>query len=150
MLRSIAWKQLFRSLWKDFRTRFQSILENLRRHKDLIESQANLVQYQSSRIARQQAETEVQKIEEALVKQQLVSVRDWLCSAKVKNDQEHYVSVRVHCLGFGRWLLSHPRMRVWMDPDSSSIPLLWLHGIPGAGAFIQTSTWQTRLRECYD
>ena len=138
MLRFLAWKQLFRSLWKDFRTRFQSILDNLRRHKDLIESQASLAQYQSSRLARQQAETEIQKIEEAVVKQQLVSVRDWLCSAKFKNDQEYYVSVRAHHIDFGSWLHCNPRMRVWMDPSSSSVPLLWLHGIPGAGASYQT------------
>lgn len=134
-----AWRQLFRASWNDFRTRFQGILENLRRHRDLLENQASLVNFEAIQAARIAAENSTRAIEEALVKQQLISVRDWLCSAKVFNDQERYTEIRSHSANYGQWLLKCRQMISWMDPASSAIPLFWLHGIPGAGESIRFS-----------
>lgn len=113
--------------------RFQSILENLRRHKNLVESQANLVHFEAAQVARSAAENNMRCLEAAVIKQQLLSVRDWLCSAKVLDDQDRYASVRSQQASFGKWLLNHRRMIAWLDSTSTSVPLLWLHGIPGAG-----------------
>ena len=113
--------------------RFQTILENLRRHKNLVETQANLAHFEAAQVARAAAENNMRCLEQTMIKQQLLSVRDWLCSAKVFNDQDRYASVRSQQANFGNWLLSHRRMVAWLDSASNSVPLLWLHGIPGAG-----------------
>lgn len=129
-----AWRQLFRASWKDFKTRFHGILENLRRHRSLLENQASLIHFETSQAARTVAENSTRTIEEFLIKQQLTSVRDWLCSTKVSNDQERHSEVRSNSVNYGQWLLKRRQMASWMDPASNAIPLLWLHGIPGAGA----------------
>lgn len=131
-----AWRQLFRASWKDFKTRFQGILENLRRHRDLLENQASLAHFEASQAARMAAESSTRAFEEALVKQQLTSVRDWLYSANIFNDQDRYSEIRSHLVSYGQWLLKRRQMSTWMDPASSAIPLFWLHGIPGAGTSI--------------
>lgn len=134
-----AWRQLFRASWKDFKTRFQGILENLRRHRDLLESQAGLVHYEASQAARLAAENSIRAIEEALFMQQRTSVQDWLCSANVSNDQERFTDVRSYSVNYGHWLLKRRQVSSWMDPASNAIPLFWLHGIPGAGKTILAS-----------
>ncbi len=133
MTLQLAWRQLFRASWNDFHCRFESILENLRCHKDLVASQATLTHFQASQQARAAAESNIKAMEESIIKQQLISVRDWLCSAKVLNDQVHYAGIRSRDPNYGRWLLGHRAMAAWLDPTSSSITSLWLHGIPGAG-----------------
>ena len=39
----LAWKIVFESLWKTFDSRFEFILENLRKHRDLIDLEANAI-----------------------------------------------------------------------------------------------------------
>lgn len=41
-----TWRQAFHSVWKDFNSRFGHILRDLRRRKELIESQATALQFQ--------------------------------------------------------------------------------------------------------
>ena len=77
-----ASKQPFHSAWKDFRTHFQGILESLRQHKDLMENQATLIEYQASSDTRYKVREDIRKTEHAMVEEQLISVRDWLCSTK--------------------------------------------------------------------
>lgn len=36
----IAWKLVFDSLWKSFQPRFHGILENMRKHRDLVDREA--------------------------------------------------------------------------------------------------------------
>lgn len=95
-----------------------------------------MVHFEASQAARMAAGTSTRAFEKALVTQQLTSVRDWLCSAKVFNDQDRYSEIRSHSVSYGQWLLNHRQMSTWMDPASSAIPLFWLHGIPGAGTSI--------------
>lgn len=93
-----------------------------------------MAHFEASQAARMMAENSTRTIEEMLIKQQLTSVRDWLCSTKVSNDQERHSEVRSSSVNYGKWLLKRQEMTSWMNPASRQIPLLWLHGIPGAGA----------------
>ena len=43
LIESLAWKMIFDTLWKSFTLRFQAILETIRRHRDLIDQEANTV-----------------------------------------------------------------------------------------------------------
>ncbi len=42
------WRQLFRSTWKNFDTRFKGLLEALRLHRQLIVEQAELLHFEES------------------------------------------------------------------------------------------------------
>ena len=130
------WKQLFQATWKTFRTRFHGILENLRRHKSLVESQASLLHFDEFQRARTAAEAEVRRIRAEEEKQRQVAVRTWLSAASTEVDQENYASIRAEYPDTGRWLLNQTYVQAWCDPDSTSTPLLWMKGIPGAGSFI--------------
>jgi hypothetical protein len=121
------------STWKNFRTRFQAILDSLQRHKSLIESQASLLEFQQSQAARALLEEQFSKMQEDERKRQLVAVTAWLSAANSSLDQKNAASERSEYPETGRWLLDNHKMKLWLDSDSSSIPLLWINGIPGAG-----------------
>jgi len=62
-----------------------------------------------------------------------IVLRSWLSAASSDVDQENAAKVREDYPNTGRWLLKQDLVRSWCDPRSSSIPLLWLNGKPGAG-----------------
>jgi len=132
-----VWKQLFQATWKTFRAEFSGLLANLQRHGRLIESQANLLEFeqlfQEMEKARTTAEAEYQRraIEEERYRR--IAVRHWLSAANVDDDQERGVIARKDCPGSGRWLLGHNCMQAWFNVEFCATPLLWLNGIPGAG-----------------
>jgi hypothetical protein len=128
-----VWKQLFHATWKTFRTKFSGILANLRRHKLLVESQANIIQFEEIQRARTAAEAHVRALQEAELKNMQVVLRSWLSAASSDMDQENAAKVRGDYPNTGRWLLTKDLVRSWCEPNSSSIPLLWLNGKPGAG-----------------
>jgi hypothetical protein len=130
-----VWRQLFQATWKTFRTRFSGILDNLRRHKILIESQASLTQFEQFERARVIAEEEFRVMRDNEGKRRKIAVRDWLGAATSEVDQENCANVRVQYPGTGRWLLQIRHVQAWLDSNSSSTPLLWLTGIPGAGEY---------------
>jgi tetratricopeptide (TPR) repeat protein len=131
--KSRMWKQLFHAVWKSFNTDFSDILRNLREHRSLIESQANIIQF-SETIRIQEVAKETLKLQqkEELFRQRDV-VHQWLSPAKYEADQEQYSKVRRSYPGTGRWLLRANRFNSWFDRDLCSNQLLWLTGIPGAG-----------------
>ena len=45
----VAWTMVFDSLWKTFNPRFQGILESLRRHRNLIDQEANTINVSEAR-----------------------------------------------------------------------------------------------------
>jgi hypothetical protein len=69
-----AWRQVFRSVWNDFNSRFGHILTDLRRHKELIESQATALQFQQYQEDRQLSFEKLDLLEKASVPCQ----RSWL------------------------------------------------------------------------
>jgi hypothetical protein len=128
-----VWKQLFRSVWKDFKTRFQHILDDLCRHKALIETQANLVQIQESRAERAHFRNQFKMIEDDRRKKRHLDVVNWLSATNSILDQEAAVAIRQEYPASGQWLLEDRKIKAWMDPNNSLVPILWMKGIPGAG-----------------
>jgi hypothetical protein len=128
-----VWKQLFHATWKSFRTQFSGILENLRRHRRLVEGQANLAQFEEFQRARVTAEAEFRNLQDAEQRHRRITVRDWLSAANTDIDQEKGANVRSDYPNTGRWLLANHHMQAWLNPEFCSTPLLWLNGIPGAG-----------------
>ncbi|KAF2680111.1 hypothetical protein K458DRAFT_393383 [Lentithecium fluviatile CBS 122367] len=101
------WKQFFHAVWRSFDTEFGSILRNLRIHRELVESQANITEFA-----------------ELMRNQELTK------SILEKQEQEE-TSGRL-----GKWLLAVKQFQTWFRQDSYSNQLLWLTGIPGAASLV--------------
>lgn len=129
----LAWRQLFRSAWKDFKTRFQHILDDLYRHKLLVERQASLIEYQVSQAERANVRNSLTVLEEAERKNRHLAVVNWLSATDAILDQEASTAMRSEDPTAGRWVFEEPKMKAWVDPAKSAVPLLWMNGIPGAG-----------------
>lgn len=131
------WKQLFQATWKSFRTQFSGLIANLRRHTLLVESQANLVEFeelfQALERARATAEAEYQRRTEDEERHRQIIVRNWLSAASTDADQEKGLNARKDCPNSGRWLLENQYMQAWFNVEFCTTPMLWLNGIPGAG-----------------
>ena len=146
------WKQLFQATWKNFRAEFSGLLANLQRHGRLVESQANLLEFEQlfreMEKARTAAEADYQcrTIEEE--RHRRITVRNWLSAASVDTDQEKGVNARKDCPGSGRWLLEHNCMQAWFNMEFCATPLLWLSGIPGAGLVFFYQSWQVTWSNC--
>ena len=134
---NLVWRQIFRSIWKDFKTRFQHILENLRRHGSLVESQANLIQIQESQAESARLQASLLNLEESERREKTLNVFNWLSSADIDLDQEANAVVRREYPESGFWIFENEKIKAWTDPNNSLIPLVWLNGIPGAGMYIQ-------------
>ena len=124
---------MFRACWKTFRSRFRPVLENLRRHKSLVETQASLCQFEEIQRMRVTAEVEFQALREAEDLRRRSAVQDWLSAANTELDQEIKASVRADYPGVCRWILDYKNVQAWRDSAPRSSPLLWVNGIPGAG-----------------
>ena len=128
-----AWKQLFRSSWKTFKTNFQCILSNLSRHKTLIESQASLAEYEQAKLARLAAQNSFEQIAKGEKSRRLTAVIEKVHPPNCLNDHEQAVEVRQEYPETGKWILRSDQLKQWMDPLSTDVPVLWVNGIPGAG-----------------
>lgn len=130
---SLAWKQLFRSAWKDFKTRFQHILDDLANHQALIERQASIIQIEEARTERAHVRNQFMIIEENAQKKRRLDVINWLSAVDSILDQEDSATVRHEYPSTGKWILHNVKIKSWMDPKNSMIPIMWINGIPGAG-----------------
>jgi hypothetical protein len=139
---------VFRSIWKDFGTRFKGLLDSLRQHRQLIVEQAELLHFEESQSDSQAVLAHIQQYEQdraakldRLKKQEgdekdrkYLAVLDWFSAAQTTaSDHDNFRGTRNSYKASGKWILNHEKIQNWreMDPPVSSI--LWLNGIPGAG-----------------
>ncbi|KAF1956409.1 hypothetical protein CC80DRAFT_446319 [Byssothecium circinans] len=137
--KSPMWKQLFHAVWRNFSTEFDGILLNMREHRLLIETQANIVQFSEIIRSQETANRTLESQQQTELRRQRDRVNQWLSAAKYEADQEQYSMARHAYPGTGQWLLKTNRFHSWFDPDFCSNELLWLTGIPGAGKTILAS-----------
>ncbi|KAH0841037.1 hypothetical protein FOPE_06274 [Fonsecaea pedrosoi] len=148
-----GWKHLFRSAWGDFNTKFEGILRNLNRHGQLIESQFNLLQArqheahqtevlraildveQEVRLARELIEKE----EKIRKQEQLSAIRVWIGGNTTCDSHESAKSAREEYAQTGLWITQKEKVSSWLADDLPRSPILWMHGIPGAGKTILAS-----------
>jgi hypothetical protein len=142
-----AWRQVFRSLWKDFETRFNDILRSLSGSRQLIIEQASLVhyqQYQQDRETlrgyitryehdREEKKLQVKKQERAEMDKKYRDVLAWFSATQsTVPDHHRFGDTRNQYPGTGQWILKDEKIRKRMEdmPDSS---IMWMNGKPGAG-----------------
>jgi hypothetical protein len=118
-------------------------LANIQRHGRLVESQANLVEFEQlfhqMEMGRAAAEADFQRRKEEDGRNRRITVRNWLSAASTDVDQDRGVSSRSLNPDSGRWLLRNNQVQGWFSPELCSESLLWIHGIPGAGKLVTQS-----------
>jgi len=108
-------------------------LNDLLRHRELIESAANLEQIQESREARLKSEASFAALEKEQRRVQTLAVVNWLSAADASLDQQAYAETRLIIPTSGHWILQQEKIKAWLDPTDNLVPIFWLSGIPGAG-----------------
>jgi hypothetical protein len=130
----LEWKTVFKSMWKSFDTEFRGILQSLERHKDLVEQQTHIAHYQEHQATTvifhenwaQQIKVEKEK--------RLVAVQNWLVvGPQAKDDHAEHQRIRDEYPTTAAWIFKHDYVKDWVEADLPESPLLWMHGIPGAG-----------------
>ncbi|CZR51266.1 uncharacterized protein PAC_01141 [Phialocephala subalpina] len=126
-----SWRRHFSATWKDFNTHFGRLLDNLRRHKRDIESQASLVEIERNQSLREDQEKQFLAAE-----------------SKERERQEKVISENWSKEpDFGRWLLNHEKVKAWFDSGNADAGVLWLKGIPGAGKSVLASRLIAEARD---
>jgi adenylate kinase family enzyme len=131
------WKQLFKA--HVFHNNFTDIIDGLRQHKELVERQASLVEFEDARQARIASQKHHQDMQDQERLRRRWFMRDWLDAPNTAERQEKGHATREARPDSGRWLLSRDRIKAWLDPSMSVSPCLWVHGIPGAGKTVLAS-----------
>ncbi|CAG9975887.1 unnamed protein product [Clonostachys byssicola] len=137
--RQKLWKQLFRSNWKGFSSEISLLKENLRRHKQLIEGRASLIEFETLQNLRVSAEAHFRELKETENRRRKTAVQQWLCPSNIQAIQERHVKARSSNSQSCRWILGDSRFQRWFHPLYCSTPLLWINGKPGAGKSVLTS-----------
>ncbi|ORY16158.1 C2H2 domain-containing protein [Clohesyomyces aquaticus] len=135
-----VWKRFFRSVWKDFGTKFNGILKSLSRHKQLIETRAQLIHF---RQYQEDIESMKMKLDDMVTEERnkkTKSVKEWIgAGSQTKLDHEKFCAVRSEYPTTGRWILKNEYINNWIEADVPATPLVWMNGIPGAGKTILAS-----------
>jgi transposase len=130
-------------LWKDFQSRFDNIIESLKKQRDFVDMEAaslDIVEAKDSR-ARLQYEIERRKKEsnEALERNEkneriarLQHSVEWLSVDDTVQETEYERMSRRRHDGTCEWIYRVVQMNNWLKNDTKH-PLLWLSGKPGAG-----------------
>lgn len=133
---------VFESLWKTFNLRFQAILDSLRKHRDLIDHEANTRNIVEAREWRAQQlqqirqwqttrAEEIGRVERDRSFAQIREVTSWFNATGAQED----VLEKLWRPSNGRgseWILQDPLLIRWLR-QSRDNSVIWLNGKPGAG-----------------
>ena len=135
---------VFDSLWKTFDSRFQAILQSLRKHRDLIDHEAATINIVEAKLWRGQQLEQIRQWRTERAKNLDRAERERL-SAQTREvvvwfgaGQEHEDTL-TRLLGAcnsadGHWALREPMIRSWLE-QSRDNQFVWLHGKAGAGEY---------------
>jgi hypothetical protein len=130
--RQPAWKVIFDSLWKSFGNRFDAILTDLARHRDLVDREAVSIDIVEAQATRKQAQEELDRQEKRRRATELREVTAWL-ALKDQDQEDDLDRIATKCQpGTCDWILNHSKARPWVNGEARK-SVLWLTGIPGSG-----------------
>ncbi|KAG8533005.1 uncharacterized protein KY384_001787 [Bacidia gigantensis] len=143
-----AWKSLWHATGRGLTGRIQSLAKTLTRHKAIVETQASLEEYQQCQEFRREMRSNLEKTQELEDTRQRTRVEQWLGPIDIGVRHENAAKERFQ--DTGRWLLQNHRFQSWKSHDQCIDPLLWLHGMPGAGKTVLASLIVDELRKSAD
>ncbi|RWA04744.1 hypothetical protein EKO27_g10361 [Xylaria grammica] len=144
---ALAWKLFFLTSWGRFEGRFDNILEDLKRHGDQLDREANAYNIAEAKNMRenlqqwrQESLVKAKQYEEEQNTHQLQAVYSWLRFND--NDQhlifDHSLSEASRHPGTCTWILTQPTIACWLRNQSGN-PFIWLKGNPGCGKSVIAS-----------
>ncbi|KAI5461405.1 hypothetical protein BGZ63DRAFT_508560, partial [Mariannaea sp. PMI_226] len=160
-----AWKTVFHSAWKTFKTRFGPILSNLKRHREILSDEklsiaisevrdvGELLGEQLESRKKQMMKLQLDEKEQDTLKFQeqrsrrLQFVLNKFGIVDCQGDLEHARYEHRHHGSSGDWLFDDPQFKEWADLTMTRNSTLCLHGIPGAGKTILTSRVVKHLKQ---
>lgn len=98
----------------------------------MIESEKGTVAVFEAQRVRELAEIHVKEILELEKRKQLALLIEKLGAPNYQWDQ-HLASEQRRRSQSGAWVLQDTRFREWSEMDTNNNPLLYIHGVPGAG-----------------
>lgn len=131
-------KQVFKPMWKDFRMRFKPMLDDLKRLKDLVESQATQLHISRYEQDRLELYAWLKASERESRDAKFTRVLKWISAASADQDYEEHQRVLDELKertkkSSGQWILSNEEMESWLSPGFPKSSILWVTGIAGAG-----------------
>ncbi|PIA89572.1 Vegetative incompatibility protein HET-E-1 [Cercospora beticola] len=134
-----AWQRFFNTAWKRFDIHFSSILDDLKKHRNLVDAEANAHSIASIRqIAatchdlREKAAEEAAAREKQRTDMLLPSVLAWLDVGSALDEDKIQRSSETCHPGSCLWFLNHNAVKRCLAQGSKNNKL-WIHGKPGSG-----------------
>ncbi|KAI1273077.1 hypothetical protein F5Y07DRAFT_391555 [Xylaria sp. FL0933] len=152
-VRRSAWRQFFLTSWGRFQGRFDHILDDLKRHEDQLDKEANaynIVEARSLRESlqewRQESLVKAKQEEEEQHAHQLQAICSWL---RVNNTEQTVIFDQISSEplkhpGTCSWILTQRHIACWLSNQSDN-PFVWLQGNPGCGKSVIASQIVTFL-----
>ena len=145
----LAWKIIFESLWRTFNSRFEFILESLRKLRDLVDQEVNAIDIveakawrskQLEEVRRQHVERaeDLDRMERYRLARQVREAAAWL-GANEEQECTLKKLLRADDGMFSHWSLATPTILSWIEQGLDNM-FLWLNGKPGAGECQSTTT----------
>ncbi|KAJ3569742.1 hypothetical protein NPX13_g5979 [Xylaria arbuscula] len=146
-VRRNGWRLLFLTSWGRFQRRFDNLVDDMKRHEQLIDLQANASHIAEAKEFREEIKvwkedslTRIDQLNEKESTKQYESIVTWF---KVdESDQlgilDMISSESSKAPGNCSWALKNPKIKAWLQP-TPDLSVLWLHGKPGSGKSVLTS-----------
>lgn len=136
-----AWKMVFDSLWKSFNLRFQAILQSLRKHRDLIDYEANALNITEAKAWRHEQldlmlqwrverASDLERAERDRLAAQTKEAVAWFGANEEQEDTLAKL-LKICDPNVALWMLEEPTIRSWLS-TSQEHSFVWLNGKPGA------------------
>jgi hypothetical protein len=125
-------------LWKDFKSRFQNILNDLKRQKDIVQSHANQLHIQNYEADRLKIFGEFEQTRTKRFAERKAFVVQWIAAPQVILDHESLCEVRQQQYdatqrSTSQWILDHEEVKAWLAQQVPKSSSLWITAMAGAG-----------------
>ena len=138
-----AWSLIFLSLWKDFKSRFNSIVESLKKQRDFVDREAISIDIAESKESRNKAQEDIKQrqrrdmenLDHAEKNTRISHLQHSVAWLNVDETLQEAELERISSRRHGttcEWVKKEPRIKAWLKDDAQHM-LLWLNGKPGAG-----------------
>ncbi|KAK7987389.1 kinesin light chain, partial [Apiospora arundinis] len=137
-----GWKLLFVTSWHRFQRQFGHILEDMKRHEDLIDKEANAHHIEEMRAWREESAKKFEQAENEQSAKQYESIISWL---KVDEaDQINLLDTLYREIekydGTCSWVLENEKMKTFLKDGTTDTPALWIQGTAGTGKSVLSAS----------
>jgi hypothetical protein len=140
-LRRSGWKHLWEASWRGFSSRFNTILQNMNRSRDLVDKEAASFEILEAKSMRERLLADLEQSEAQKREWQLRDSLAWLDLQGHDREQDDLLErcATSRQQGTCEWFLRHTKIVAWLDEEDQRTTL-WLKGKPGAGKLWKTES----------